>query len=305
MPAPSSPRYAVLFRTHIWDAFVAGQYERLKQLIGRGDLYVLLDETNGSVATGQPAVVNHTNASIEALGLAPAGGGNMLWYNGDYPLYFFYAQHPDYDFYVMTEYDVCVNVDLDTVIDRAARAGADLVSLGKGEPVADWAHAESCHAVYPPEAVEKRLICFAAFSRDRGAPAVRQAPDLLGRDPGGSDPVLAVLRRLYPDRARRRRLPADGAVGPRHHRPVRLVASGSGGQPAGARAADLHPSGPRPGALRGFDSADLPGAGAVRLAQRFAAAPEPSAGPGLRPPLARVLWTCLGRAVHRRRASAA
>ncbi len=166
MSASSSPRYAVLFRTHIWDAFVARQYERLKQQIGRGDLYVLLDETNGPVATGQPAVVKHTNTSIEALGLAPAGEGNMLWYNGDYPLYFFYAQHPDYDYYIMTEYDVCVNVDLDTVVDRAARAGAGLVSLAKGEPVADWAHAESCHGAYSPEAVEKRLICFAAFSGD-------------------------------------------------------------------------------------------------------------------------------------------
>ena len=166
MSAPFRPRYVVLFRTHIWDAFVARQYERLKQRIGRGDLYILLDETNGPVATGQPAVVSHTNASIEALGLAPAGGGNMLWYNGDYPLYYFYQQHPDYDYYVMTEYDVCVNTDFDSIIDGAMNAGAGLVALAKGEPVATWPHAESCQAIYPPEVVEKRLICLTALSRD-------------------------------------------------------------------------------------------------------------------------------------------
>ena len=173
MSAPLSPHYVVLFRTHIWDAYVARQYERLKQRIGRGDLYILLDETNGPVATGQPAVVSHTNASIEALGLAPAGGGNMLWYNGDYPLYYFYTQHSEYAYYIMVEYDVCVNVDLDSIVDSAARAGAGLVSLAKGESVATWPYAESCQGIYPSEVVEKRLICLTVLSRD----AVRQLFD--------------------------------------------------------------------------------------------------------------------------------
>lgn len=160
------PRYAVLFRTHLWDDFVARQYERLKSRTGRGDLYVLLDETNGPVETGQAAVVGHTNASIEALGLAPAGGGNLLWYNGDYPLYFFYDRHPDYDYYVMVEYDVCINIDLDHLVDRCLREGAGLAALAKGEAVSDWAHAASCQEIYPPQAVAKRLICLATFSRD-------------------------------------------------------------------------------------------------------------------------------------------
>ncbi len=60
MSAAFSPRHVVLFRTHFWDAFVARPYERLKQKIGRGDLYILLDETNGPVATGQSALVSHT-----------------------------------------------------------------------------------------------------------------------------------------------------------------------------------------------------------------------------------------------------
>jgi hypothetical protein len=158
------PRYAVLFRTHVWDAFVARQYDRLKLRVGRGDLYVLLDATSGAVVPDGLPVVSHTNATIEALGLAPAGGGNMLWYNGDYPLYFFHAQHPEYDYYLMTEYDVSMNIDLDALIDRASQAGVDLVSLTKGEPVSDWPHAASCRDVYPPNVVQKRLICLAVFS---------------------------------------------------------------------------------------------------------------------------------------------
>ncbi|MGY2051405.1 FAD-dependent oxidoreductase [Methylobacterium sp. JK268] len=163
--APAAPRYAVLFRTHLWDAFVERQFARLKERVGRGDLFVLLDETGGPVATGQEAVVSHTNAGILDLGLAAAGEGNLLWYNGDYPLYAFLREHPGYDYYVMTEYDVCVNADLDDLVDRAARAGAGLVSLTKGEPVAEWAHAASCQESYPPDAVRKSLICFAMFSR--------------------------------------------------------------------------------------------------------------------------------------------
>ncbi len=157
-------RYAVLFRTHIWDDYVERQYQRLRANIGRGDLYVLLDETHGAVETGKDRVVSHTNAAIKSLGLADAGSGNFLWYNGDYPLYFFYDRHPEYDFYLMSEYDVTINESIDRIVDEVAQADAGLLALSKGETTED--KIVSCLDVYAREETQKRLICIAVFSRE-------------------------------------------------------------------------------------------------------------------------------------------
>lgn len=159
-------RYAVVFRTHIWDGYVARQYQRLAARIGSGDLFILLDETSGRVPVSEGKVVSHTQEGIKALGLAAAGTGNMLWYNGDYPLYFFYHHRPDYDWYVMVEYDVAVHGDIDAMVAHAAREGAGFVGLTKGEPVAEWPHTESCLDAYALEDVRKRLFCFGIFSHD-------------------------------------------------------------------------------------------------------------------------------------------
>ncbi|MBV9749808.1 MAG: hypothetical protein JO157_13445 [Acetobacteraceae bacterium] len=159
-------RYAVVFRTHIWDDYVARQYRRLAARIGSGDLFVLLDETNGPVPVSEGKVVSHTQEGIKALGLADAGRGNMLWYNGDYPLYFFYHQYPDYDHYIMVEYDVAVHGDVDAMVAFTAREGIGFIGLTKGEPVAEWPFTATCLDAYAPEDVKKRLFCFAVFSRD-------------------------------------------------------------------------------------------------------------------------------------------
>ena len=158
-------RYAVVFRTHIWDDYVARQYRRLAARIGSGDLFILLDETNGRVPVSEGKVVSHTQESVKALGLAGAGSGNMLWYNGDYPLYFFYHHHPDYEYYVMIEYDVAVHGDIDAMVAFASREGIGFVGLTKGESVAEWPHTASCLDAYALEDVKKRLFCFAIFSQ--------------------------------------------------------------------------------------------------------------------------------------------
>ena len=44
------PRYAILFKAHFWDAFVERQFRRLCARAGSGDVFVILDETNGPVA---------------------------------------------------------------------------------------------------------------------------------------------------------------------------------------------------------------------------------------------------------------
>ena len=158
-------RYAVMLRTHFWDDYVERQYRRLLSRCDGGDVFILVDETNGRVKIPYPNVVSHTQEGILGLGLSKAGYGNLLWFNGDYPLYAFHEEKPGYDYYVMIEYDVVVQLDLGSMISGLRREGIDFVGLTKGEPVSEWPHTESCLDVYRPEQVQKRLICLAAFSR--------------------------------------------------------------------------------------------------------------------------------------------
>ncbi len=166
MTADATPvaTYAVLFRTHFWDEFVERQYQRLRAQIGRGELFILVDETRGPVPIPHANVVPHTEAGVLALGLSGAGHGNMLWFNGDYPLYYFYAQHGGYSHYVMTEYDVCVQRPLDGIIDEMAQGGTDLISLPNEQDVAIWPLTDTCGDAYGLDQIRKSLICIAMFS---------------------------------------------------------------------------------------------------------------------------------------------
>jgi len=156
--------YAVLFRTHIWDEYVERQYQRLRATVGRGDLFILVDETSRPVSIPHPNVVSHTQASVLDMGLSGAGHGNMLWFNGDYPLYFFYRQHDNYDFYIMTEYDVAVQRPLDGIVDQMAQDGTDLVGVPNTDAVADWPLTHTCQDAYVHDEIKKCLICISMYS---------------------------------------------------------------------------------------------------------------------------------------------
>lgn len=157
-------RYAVLFRTHFWDEYAERQYRRLAARCADGDVFIVVDETNGRVAIPHGNVVPHTQDGVLGLGLGRGGHGNLLWFNGDYPLYAFFREHGRYDYYVMSEYDVVVQRDVGEIVAQAQREEIDFVGLTKGEAVADWPFTASCLDAYEAEQVRKRLICFAVFS---------------------------------------------------------------------------------------------------------------------------------------------
>lgn len=157
-------RYAVLFRVHFWDAFAERQYQRLCATVGRGDVFILVDETSGPVPIPHGNVVSHTQKSVLALGLSGAGHGNMLWFNGDYPLYLFYLQHSEYDYYVMTEYDVVVQRSLDEVVGTMAAEELDFVGLSNIEAVASWPLTRTCLDAYTEAQIRKCLICISMYS---------------------------------------------------------------------------------------------------------------------------------------------
>jgi hypothetical protein len=161
-----TPRYAVLFRTHSWDAFIARQFDRVQRKCQHGDLFVVANNTSGECGSlPVPKPLTFTESDITAMGYARAGAGQMLWYNVDYALYYFFAQYPDYDYYILFEYDVVVNVDLDSLINAVAERKTDLVGLTKGEPVAEWWFLPSCLDLYAMEDIRKMLLPLAISSR--------------------------------------------------------------------------------------------------------------------------------------------
>ena len=156
---------AVLFRTHFWDAFAQRQFERLLAVSSGTDVFVLVDETNGPVA-GIPhdRVVRTTEHALLRMGLARAGEGNLLWYNGDYPLYRFAELYPDYTYVLQLEYDVVINAPLAAFILWAQRNGADFVGLTMDEPASEWFWRGSCAEAYPADDIRNQLVCLCLFS---------------------------------------------------------------------------------------------------------------------------------------------
>jgi hypothetical protein len=160
-----SPRDVVIFRTHFWDEFARRQFDRLRRQTEGIDLFVLVDETGGPVTGIQHGhVVRVTEQAVIALGLPRAGEGNLLWFNGDYPLYFFMTLFPCYDHYVQIEYDVLVTANLQEMLRRMRTEEIDFVGLSKGEEPSTWPWRGSCAGVYGPH-YRHQLICMSAFSR--------------------------------------------------------------------------------------------------------------------------------------------
>lgn len=159
------PHYAVIFRTHFWDEFAQRQFDRLLSQVGEGHVFVLVDETNGRVeGIKHDRVVRLTEQDVLNMGLPRAGTGNLLWFNGDYPLYYFMQQHGSYEYYLQLEYDVVLNTGVDRLVSRAATDGVDFVGLTKGEPVHEWAWLSTCQGVYDAEDIQYKLICLSLFS---------------------------------------------------------------------------------------------------------------------------------------------
>ena len=159
------PRYAVLFRTHFWDAFAQRQFDRIRARAPSADVFVLADETRGKLrGVGADRVVGVTDEEILAAGFVAAGEGSLQWYSGDVPLYMFHRQHPGYDLYLQVEYDVNVHVDLDRLAARLHADRVDFLGSTNLQSIEDWHWLPSCRDAYRPDEVRHQLICLSAFS---------------------------------------------------------------------------------------------------------------------------------------------
>jgi len=135
--APEPPRYVVAFRTHVWDDAIASVALRM-EAASRGARFVILaDESNGVLDVGRYEKVSHT-ADLTELGLPVAQGSLTLWFNADYAVYALAKALPGYDYYVVAEYDVTVNLNLDPVLAAIAARGLDMVAHQVMLSTPDW-----------------------------------------------------------------------------------------------------------------------------------------------------------------------
>ena len=160
-------RYAVIFKTYAWDAFVHRQASRCEAAAGPGDFFVSVDETNGSVGPIPfNRVVRTSNAEITALGFADRfEKGSLLWWNPDYVHYHFGERHPEYDYYVFVEYDAVVRTSIGRMVEQMAAQRADLVDFPRCTPMWDWYWTLYHQQTYAFEELRGSLICVTGFSR--------------------------------------------------------------------------------------------------------------------------------------------
>lgn len=183
MSGLAPPRFAVVFKTHVWDPFIARQYERYRAVAGSGDLHVCFDETNGATAPTDARVMRFRVPDLLALGLADrAERGSVIWWNTDYPHYLFYERYPDYDYYLFCEYDTCIRRGLDGLMAAVAEAGADFVALPTRAAKQDWMWTPLHLGTYDYDSLTGSLNCVCILSnqalrllRDRRLAMSREA----------------------------------------------------------------------------------------------------------------------------------
>jgi hypothetical protein len=147
--------YAVLFKIYFLDAFVVRQLERLRDRVGEGHVYVIVDETRGEVGPiPHDRVIRVTEDEMFEAGFENGPSGqSMFWYNSDYSLFCLFDRHPAYDYYVTVEYDAVINGDIDQLAAAVAASGLDFVGEKIKKPMSEWPWAKTCRELYAPESI--------------------------------------------------------------------------------------------------------------------------------------------------------
>ena len=172
---PDGVRFAVVFKTYGWDAFIERRARACADEVGHGDFFISVDETNGRVGPIPfPRVISTSNAELTASGLPDRfEEGSLLWWNPDYVHYQFRAKEPNYDFYIFVEYDAVVYGGFGNMVAKAAAERIDFVGLPIRTEKRDWYWSLFLEQTYELAELEGVLICVSLFSA--------RALDLLNR----------------------------------------------------------------------------------------------------------------------------
>jgi hypothetical protein len=158
------PSYVAAFRTHLWDSTIAGMAVRMEAHAPGGRFVVLADETAGPLNVAPHEKIAHS-VDLSGIGIPTEPAVNTLWYSGDHALYVLLHALPRHDYYVVSEYDVRVNANLDALVAACARRGLDMVAprLRRSAPDWPWHHNAILHFADP------WAILFAVVIVSRGA----------------------------------------------------------------------------------------------------------------------------------------
>ena len=161
-----SPNFAVVFKSHRWDPFVARQLARYREQCGSAPVFLVLDETGRNFGgVSDPLLIRTTNADLIAMGLADrAERGSLLWWNTDYQNYFVRDRQPGFDYYLCVEYDTRIIGSIDSFVAAAQAAAADMVSLPTRQPKAEWMWTRYHARTYGYDAVRGSLNCISLYS---------------------------------------------------------------------------------------------------------------------------------------------
>jgi hypothetical protein len=143
-PAQPQRRVALLVRTHLKNAKAAALGRQLEDITG-ADLFMCVDETAGPVKIGQYRHLSHSVEKLMQLGLWTASLPRALYFFGDFPFYAAIGDAPNYDFYLMIEYDVALGVNgaawFQQLVDRIkdlSQPLPDFFSPGMGVRYEKW-----------------------------------------------------------------------------------------------------------------------------------------------------------------------
>lgn len=140
-------RYVAAFRTYTWDSGTAELSRRFFSACPGAKQVVLADETRGALGIEGYEIISHTEDTAK-YGLLTHPKGNSLWYNVDYGLYILRAALPGHDYYLTSESDLAVNIDLDAMADAVARRKIDLVAHLIRPATPDWCWYESAKPIF-------------------------------------------------------------------------------------------------------------------------------------------------------------
>ena len=163
---PKKPSCAVIMKSYMWDGFVNRQLSRLQDGAADLDVYLSVDETNGSVGPIPWDKVLRTNQTeILALGLANRyEKGSLLWWNPDYTHYHVFKNIPSYDYYVFIEYDACIRGGVAKFVDAIYTARADNVLYPRTN-MNEWMWTRFHKDTYPDAVCRGALNCINVHSQ--------------------------------------------------------------------------------------------------------------------------------------------
>jgi hypothetical protein len=175
----SAAQFSVLLRTHVVDEKFYDLYNKLNSEDRVYDLFPLVDTTRHENHVEIEETIYHKSSDASAL-LINGRRENLLWWYGDYAFYFAFDQIPNYDYYIMLEYDIEFIEHpakfLNDLIEKIKMGNnIDLVGIDLRIHYSGWAgwnisrkyFAEAWSLYYPFVVLSKRALSFLLAQRQK------------------------------------------------------------------------------------------------------------------------------------------